>query len=174
MVITREMHEIVDFLKAEEQYALFAGFAAYLYTGVETSADIDIFVPSMAVVKRICRLFIPRGWKLTRKKSDGKLYMLSTLKKKDTTLDIVFSKIAREIWVPCKTSLPFGRGRLNAVSPEVLFLTKLQGMTSLHRTESKTARDRRVLSVLRRRIDVGKLRKLLNKLPDVFWTKGRF
>jgi len=41
-MLTNEMQEIINFLSEKDNYAIFAGFAGFLHTGVASSADIDM------------------------------------------------------------------------------------------------------------------------------------
>lgn len=59
-MITPEMEEILHYLHHQKGYALFAGFATYLLTGIEPSSDIDVYVSSHSEVLRISDDFSKR------------------------------------------------------------------------------------------------------------------
>ncbi|MEM4271869.1 MAG: DUF6036 family nucleotidyltransferase [Candidatus Pacearchaeota archaeon] len=174
MKLAKEMKEILDFINNRKDCVIFAGFAAYLQTGVRASKDIDVFVPSMDAVKKIAKYFSDKGWKQTGLKTDKKLFMASTLKKRNVTFDVIFSKSAKEILMPLRIKIQFNKYTLYSISPESLFLTKMSQLTSPKRTDNKTKRDRQVIARLRKKINLAKLRKLLQKMKDVFWTQGYF
>ena len=172
MSITPEMEEILQYLHTKDNYALFAGFAAYLHTGVEPSPDIDVFVSSHTDVKKITEDFIKKGWNQFDFKTND--FFMSTVKKNETTFDIIFSEPAQKVLLPCRIVVSFQDNPLYTISAEALLLTKMNQLTSLKRSDEKTKRDREVIHVLREKIDVQKLRKLLQTLEDSFWTKGHF
>ena len=166
MILTPELKEIIQYLHTKDHYAVFAGFCAFLLTGVEPSFDIDVFVLSADTVKQITEDFIKKGWRI-QYTADG----MGTVKKNDTTFDIIYSKPAK-IFLCNRIQVSFKGYRLFVITPEALFLTKMNQLTSLKRTEEKTKRDRDVIHILRQKIDVEKLRTLLQTVDDSFWTKG--
>jgi hypothetical protein len=163
------MEEILQYLHKRDGYALFAGFAAFLLTGVEPSPDIDIFVSSRNDVQKIADDFIPKGWNVQRTEE-----WINTVEKNGTTLDIVFSDNAKKAFLPCKIAVPFKGKKLFSVTPEALLLTKMNQLTSQERSDDKTKRDRKVIYQLRKEIQVKKLKMLLENLEDTFWTEGYF
>lgn len=169
MSITPEMEEILQYLDGKDNYALFAGFAAFLHTGVEPSPDIDIFVSSLNDLRKITEDFIEKGWMLQC--ADR---FMSTVRKRDTTFDIIFSEPAEKALLPCKVAISFEDKELFSITPEALLLTKMDQITSLERSDEKTKRDRKVIHILRQKIDVKTLKKLLQNLEDSFWTEGYF
>jgi hypothetical protein len=170
MPITAEMEETLSYLSGKEDYALFAGFAAFLYTGVEPSPDIDILVDQPESVRKIIGDFIQKGWEKTR--YFGEQFVMGTVKSGDTTLDICFSQPGRTIFFPQRVTVYYKGAPLLVITPEALLLTKMNQLTSPERTDAKTARDRQVIEILREKIDVSRLRELVNSLEDTFWTKG--
>lgn len=172
MVFTDEMMEILRYLNNKEDYAIFAGFAAFLHTKIESSADIDILVKSIKEVNNISKDFINNGWKQKNKKTGNVLFMNSKLEKNNTTFDIIFSKSAEEIILPRKVKLSFDIYKLYVVSREVLFISKLLGLASESRPEEKIKRDRKVVNILRNNLNLKGLRKLLVEMKDAFWTSG--
>ena len=167
MDITSEMEEILHYLHRKDDYALFAGFAAYLHTGVEPSPDIDIFVSSLSNVKEITEDFIKKGWTVLHSHD-----FFSTLEKNGTTFDIFFSKIAERAFLPCSIVIPYKDLSLSVISAEALFITKMAQVASLERSAEKTARDRRVIHILRQKIDGKKVKELFQNIDDSFWTEG--
>ena len=79
------MKEIIDYLCTRDNYVICAGFAAHLHTGVESSADIDIFV-AREEISKIAEEFEQKGWKVTKTTDrDGQLFW-KQLEKNETTL----------------------------------------------------------------------------------------
>lgn len=171
MSITPEMEEILQYLRNKDNYALFAGFCAFLLTGVEPSPDIDVFVLSGEDVKQITDDFLEKGWRKIRYTTDD--IFMSTVEKNGTTLDVVFSEPAK-IFLSDKIRVFFKGNQLFVITPEALLLTKMNQITSPERSDEKTKRDRAVIHILRKKIDVKNLRRLLLCLEDSFWTKGYF
>jgi hypothetical protein len=171
MNITEEMKEILQYLSNKDNYALFAGFAAFLCTGIESSADIDILVSSYGDIKKITEDFISSGWDHIQFRTDK--ISMSTVKKNKTTFDIIFSQFARKLF-PSRIVVSFDGKKLFCISLEALLLTKLNQLAAIERSEEKTRRDRLVIRVLRKKIDVRKMRELLQNLEDSFWTEGYF
>lgn len=170
MPITAEMEEILSYLSGKGDYALFAGFAAFLYTGVEPSSDIDIFVDQPESVRKIIGDFIQKGWEKTHYFSEQ--FTMGTVKSHDTTLDICFSPPARTVFFPQRVTVYYKGTPLLVITPEALLLTKMNQLTSPQRTDAKTVRDRQVIEILRKKIDASRLRELVNNLEDTFWTQG--
>lgn len=166
MSITPEMEEILQYLHNKDNYALFAGFAAFLCTGVEFSPDIDVFVSSPEDVKEISEDFLKEGWNLLSLND-----FLVTVEKNGTTFDIIFSKIAEETFFPCRIKILYKGKHLFTVSLEALFLTKMHLIASLQRSPEKTARDRKVIQILRKKMDGKKVNELIMNLNDSFWTE---
>lgn len=166
MILTPELKEIIQYLHTKDHYAVFAGFCAFLLTGVEPSFDIDIFVLSDNTVRQITEDFLKKGW---RKQYTNDF--MSTVKKNDTTFDIIYSKTAK-IFLSGRIQVSFKGYRLFVITPEALFLTKMNQLASLKRTEEKTKRDRDVIHILRQKIDVEKLKNLLQTVDDSFWTNS--
>lgn len=169
MTLTPEMEEILQYLCTKDDYALFAGFAAYLHTGVEPSPDIDVFVSSYNDVKKVTEDFIKKGWTLKRTND-----FMSTVEKNGTTFDIIFSENAQKVFLPSKVMVSFQGNPLYTTNVEALLVTKMNQVASPKRSEEKTKRDREVIRVLQKKIDVQKLRKLFQTLEDSFWTEGYF
>jgi hypothetical protein len=171
MSITPEMEEVLQYLQKKDSYALFAGFAAFLLTGVEPSPDIDVFVVSEKDVNQITDDFLKKGWRKMRYITDD--IFLSTVEKNNTTFDIIFSKTAK-IFLQDRIQIHFKSIRVFVISPEALFLTKMNQVASPERSDEKTKRDREVIHILRKTIDVKALKKLLQNVDYSFWTKGYF
>ncbi|MBU7013940.1 MAG: hypothetical protein HXS52_08150 [Theionarchaea archaeon] len=170
MPITAEMEEIMSYLSGRDDYALFAGFAAFLYTGIEPSSDIDIFVDLPEKVEEIIEDFLKKGWKRTQYCSQQ--FVTGTVKSHDTTLDLCFSPPAHNVLIPERITTHYKGIPLLVITPEALLLTKMSQLTSPLRTDAKTARDRQVIQMLRKKVDVSALRELVGNLEDSFWTQG--
>lgn len=174
MTFTPEMQEIIDYLQDKDNYACFGGLAAFLYTGIECSADIDVFVDSIENVKAIAKDFIDKGWKEIARKTDRDYYIIITVEKNNTTFDIYYSKLSSECFLPDKVELEQDGKKAWAINAEALLLTKINQLTSLKRTEEKTLRDRKVIHLLREKIEPQKVKDLLQKIPYVFWRERKF
>ena len=172
MEITSEMEEIIQYLHKSVNYALFAGFAAFLLTGVEPSFDIDVFVSSPDKVRKVTEDFIEKGWNLRQSTSND--FVLSTVEKNNTTFDIVFSSLAGKVFLPGKIAVSYKGGKLFAIAPEALLLTKMNQLTLMERSTEKIRRDQKVIAILRKHIDVEKTKELICNLDDSFWTEGHF
>lgn len=166
------MQEILEYLHTKKNYALFAGFAAFLHTGVEPSPDIDVFVSSIDDVKNITGDFTQKGW--THMQRTTNTYFMDTVEKNNTTFDIIFSKSAKEVFLPRRVKIYFEDKCLYSISVEALFLTKMNQVASQKRSDCKTKRDREVIHILRKKINVQSLREILEDLKDSFWTEGYF
>ncbi len=173
MKINKEMKELVKFLSGRKDYVIFAGFGACLYTGIKCSADIDIFVPSFKSVKEIASLLKEQGWKQIKHETDNKYYSVAVLKKSKTSLDVVYSVTSKKALYSTKEKIKFNNYNLNVLSKEAMLMTKINQLTYIKRKKEKHVRDRKVINILRKEINVEKLRKLLNKLHEAFWTLGR-
>lgn len=169
LTITPEMEEIIHYLHNKDNYALFAGFAAFLLTGIEPSFDVDIFVSSCNDVKKIVNDFVKKRWTLQYSTD-----FMSTFEKNNTTFDIIFSETAKKAFLPGKVQVYVEGSSLYIISPEALLLTKLNQVFSLQRSAEKTKRDRKVIHILRQRIDVRELRMILQNIDDTFWTERYF
>ena len=172
MTLTSEMQEILEYLHTKKNYALFAGFAAFLHTGVEPSPDIDVFVSSVDDVKDIADDFTQKGW--TPIQHTTNTYFMDTVEKNNTTFDILFSKSAKEVFFPQRVKIYFEDKCLYSISVEALLLTKMNQVASRERSDCKTKRDREVIHMLRKKINVQNLREMLEDLEDSFWTEGYF
>jgi len=117
--------------------------------------------------------FLEKAWKKTRELLN-KNSLILTLEKNKTTLDICFSEKCKELFLPEKVIIKFEDKTLYAINPEALFFTKLNQLTYQDRTENKTKRDREVISILRKKINVNKLKKLIEKTSEDFWITGYF
>src|SRR3989338_593967 len=137
MVLSKELSELLEFLSKRKDYAIFSGFGAFLHTGVKASADIDIFVPSFKIVNEITKLLVSKGWKKILRKTDKKYYLLSTLKKNNMSLDIVYSVTSKTALYPMKEKLKYFGWNLSVLSKEAMFITKLNQLTQLNRKEEK-------------------------------------
>ena len=167
MVVTSEMEEILLYLHSKDGYALFAGFAAFLHGGVEPSMDIDIFVSSPHDVKEITEDFIRKGWTLSNSQD-----FFNTVEKNNTTFDIIYSELAKKAFLPCALVIPYKDLYLSVITAEALFLTKMAQVSFLQRSPEKTARDRKIIHILRQKIDCKKVKELLLNMDDSFWIKG--
>lgn len=167
------MQEILDYLHDKENYALFAGFAAFIHTGIEPSPDIDIFVHSREDIETIIEDFTQNGWK-NIKYEKSVLFTSATLEKNSTTFDLIFSASSREPLLSSKVKVQFQERNLYTISCEALLLTKMAQITSFDRSPQKTERDRKVIHILRKKIKVETVRELLQNLSDTFWTEGYF
>lgn len=173
MTLTHEMIELVRFLSKRDDYVIFAGFGAFLHTSIESSSDIDIFVPTPKTVEEISKLLATKGWKQVKKETDNKYYSVSCLKKKKTSLDVVYSVTSKKSFYPTKERIKFQKYTLNVLSREAMLITKINQLTQLNRLKTKYERDRKVIDSLRKKINIKKLRKLLKNLHELFWTFGR-
>src|SRR3989338_656230 len=173
MNLTSEMNELIKFLSKRDDYVIFAGFGAFLHTGVECSKDIDIFVSSFESVKKITKLLKEKNWKQVKQETDNKHYSVAILEKNKTSLDIVYSVTSKDTLYPTKEKIRFQEHSLNVLSKESMLITKINQLTYIDRAKEKYKRDRQVINILRKEIDIKKLRKILPKLHKVFWTFGR-
>ncbi len=171
-MITKEMRELMGYLARIDGYVIFAGFAGFLQTGVEASEDIDIFTKSIADIAPIAEDFVSKGWKLTREENDGDRWAMKTVEKNGTTFDICCNTNASRVLVPRAVEVEFEGYKLKVLSPESLLVSKMAQLTGLHRSPEKTLRDRKVLEIIRKRVDPEEARKLTNEMSDEFWTKG--
>ena len=169
MTITPEIQEILNLLEKRNDYVIFAGFAGYLHTGIETSADIDVFVP----VKEADNIAKQMAWKET-KRSVSQNSKIITLEKNKTTFDIVGINKGTEPYFETRVEHDFNGKKLWIMSKEALLLSKMNQITTINRTDAKTDRDRKVIALLRSKIDLKKTRELAAKLSDEFWQKGWF
>lgn len=166
------MQEVLEYLCTRENYAIFAGFAAFLHTGVAPSPDIDVFVPSIDDVEDMTDHFVNRGW--TLKNRTAHTHFMGTVEKNNTTFDVIFTKPAKEVFLPRKVKVRFEGKHLYSISVEALLLTKMNQIAWRERSNDKTKRDREVIHILRKKIDVANLREMLEDLDDSFWTEGYF
>ena len=89
MNLTSEMNELIKFLSKRDDYVIFAGFGAFLHTGVECSKDIDIFVSSFESVKKIAKLLKEKNWKQVKQETDNKEQItINNEQKKETVNEI--------------------------------------------------------------------------------------
>lgn len=169
MAITPEMQEILNLLEKRNDYIIFAGFAGYLHTGVETSADIDVFVP----IKEVDNISKQLRWTETKRTTSQNAKII-TLEKNKTTFDVIGINKGTEPYFETKVEHDFNGKKLWIMSKEALLLSKMNQVTAEDRTEAKTSRDRKVIAILRSKIDLKKIRELATKLSDEFWQKGWF
>ena len=74
MKFNNEMKEIIEYLNTRDSYVIFAGFAAYLQAGLDSSDDIDIFVAPEEISK-IAEEFEKKGWTIAKTaERDGQMY----------------------------------------------------------------------------------------------------
>ncbi len=172
--MNREVSEILRYLNGRSDYCIFAGFASYLHTGVKASNDVDVYVASKKRLRQIAKDFIKNGWKI-KKERQNKFYEFKRLIKNDTTVDLLYSVIGKKCFLlNNKTKIKFQKYNLNVLNKEALFLSKLQVIMEPDRKESKHKRDRKVLNILRKDLDITKLRTLMKKLPRGFWRDGDY
>lgn len=171
MVFNKEMQEIVTFLAKQKKYAIFAGFAAYLHTGIEPSADIDVFMSQKDVV-RTAKTFVKKGWTEIKRRLSQEVIVI-TVVKNNTTFDII-TVPQKSPYFKTRVTCAFRGKKLQVISSEALLITKMNQLTWESRTDVKTKRDRKVIALLRKKINVKKMRALLPHLSDHFWTKGYF
>jgi len=160
-----EMGELLDFLSQREDYCIFAGFASKILLGVSSSADVDVLAKDMnLIVNELGK----KGWSKTIKTE--KVIMLQ---KDKTEIDVCKSEIP-ELF-DSRSRIKYSDWELYVMSPEALFITKMNNQLAKEdRSEDKTKRDRETIKRLRGKIDPEKLRKLILKLPDEFWTERRW
>jgi len=171
-MITNEMKEAILYLSDKENYMVFAGFATYLQTGIESSADIDIYLKSKEDFDGMVEELVSQGWKKVKEGTDNTHYWHACLEKNGSTLDLVYSKSTAEVCFPLKQKFERDGIELYALSTELLFLEKLNQLSSIKRTEKKTERDREAVSILRKMLDLDKLRAILPQLKDIYWREG--
>lgn len=169
-MMTPEMKEALSYLSAQKDYALFAGFAAFLHTGIECSADIDVLVPSKAVVSRYQKNLAKQGWRVLSHKQ-GRYYRHIAFGKDKTTFDVGYTASSKPFFdTAIKTK--WSGFTLRVISKEALLLTKMNQLAATDRSENKALRDRKVIHKLRKEINLKRLRSLVPKLHDTYWTKG--
>jgi len=171
-MITPEMNEIIDYLSTRDNYAIFAGFAAFLQTGVDASADIDVFIATSEEIEQMSQEFQQKGWTEPERKIVQDKVVKATVEKNETTFDLIFSVNAQAYIDTCEKVECEGK-QLSVLSKEALLVTKMLQLTQ-NRPDSKTQRDRQVIADMRPKIDPMKLKQLLSSLDNTFWTKGYF
>ncbi|MDD4983368.1 MAG: hypothetical protein PHH82_00825 [Candidatus ainarchaeum sp.] len=173
--ITKEMDEITQALDNIDDYVIFGGFCSHLATGLETSADIDIYVKNKELLNKIKDQFKNKNWKIdfqsNNKNSEHNYVRLS---KNNTTFDVHTSLLGTKIFLKQTKKIKYKKIYLNCLNTEALYITKLQTIIDTNRTSEKVLRDKQVIEVIKKDIDYIVLRKILLKLPKEFWTKGRF
>ena len=174
MVFTKEMSEIVDFLISRDDYAIFAGFSAELHTGIESSADIDVFFSDEKAINFVVKTFLKNGWEKFGGGKGDKGYVYFNLRKKETTFDFATSDNVRSVSIPNRERVNFNGKFLYTICKEELFLGKMVTASIENRLESKQIRDKKVVQILRNKVNPSKLKHILNILPVQFfigWDK---
>ena len=187
--MNQEIIEILKYLEPREDYLVWAGFAQFAHLGLKASADIDIYVSSKENMNRISADFQQNGWKIKKHipvERGSKVVIIGMgmtlgeiigwkwdkLEKNETTFDIVFSKPASELFFHDKVKIEVYSHKINFISKEFLFITKLGQLSSSERTDEKRKRDLETIMKLRKQIDLDKIRKMVLKLPDSYWLTG--
>ena len=120
MVFTKEMREIIEFLTKKNDYAIFAGFATEIHTGIASSPDIDAYYSSKDKIKSVCKTFLKNGWKITRKFTGKNGYLFVTLMKNKTTFDLWTSNTIKKISVPNKEKVIFRNKKLYTITFHII------------------------------------------------------
>jgi len=170
MVFTKEMLEVINFLTTQKDYAIFAGFATEIHTGISSSPDVDVYYSSKNKIKSVCKIFTKNGWKITRHFKGKKNYLFMTLMKNNTTFDLWTSDTIRSISIPNMEKVIFRNRKLYTICKEELFLEKMIGASLDGRKKYKQERDKKAVNILRKKINDKKLKKLLEKIPAKFFT----
>ncbi len=169
--MNKEINEILEYLGGISEYAIFAGFAGFIYTGIKASLDIDVLFPDRNLLIKVETDFLEKGWKKMKSSKSSGFFSVS-MKKSSTTFDLVYTENVKKIIMPGVEKIKHQKYILNVVGCEWLFLSKLNGISFPQRTSAKVARDRRVIQLLRKRINVGKLKKLVMNYGDDLWKNG--
>ncbi len=174
MSLNKEILEIIDYLSKKKNYAIFGGFASFLYFNIEPSNDIDIFTTKISDVREIKKDFTKKGWKEINKKAVGKKYLWICLKKRQTTFDVHFSKISSTIFIKRKINKKYKKYTLKVIGFEEMFISKIQCLIEEKRPLPKIKRDRKLISIIKNKINRKRLNQIFLDVPKEFWTKGYF
>lgn len=169
----KDLVEILEFLAGREDYVIFAGFAAFLHTGVPASPDIDVFLNQLPSTEAVLGHFITRGWKRHRREGKSGEWEVVTALRGRTTFDICWSLNASSVLVPDATTMLFQGLSLRVISREAMFLTRLVSLSSPGRTSAKSRRDRRVLAALRPLVVPDRVADLAARMAGSFWISGK-
>lgn len=170
-----EVSEIVEFLsRSRYRYAIFAGFASHLLTGVESSNDVDVLFSKEADCREIAESFASRGWIPTKDCWETPEHLNIVLNKKETEFDLVYSTHAVQHLLDEPTIVDFGGSRVLTLSREAMLLVKINQMTKPDRSPEKVFRDRNVINILRKQVDILRITALAGQLGSRYWTEGRF
>jgi hypothetical protein len=157
-------------LTKQKDYAIFAGFATEIHTGIPSSPDIDAYYSSKDKIQSVCKSFMKKGWKVTRNFSGKNGYLFRTLMKNETTFDLWTSNTIKSISVPNKEKVTFRNKKLYTICKEELFLEKMIGASLNGRAEYKQQRDKKAVNILRKKVNKKKLKRVLEALPAKFFT----
>ncbi len=169
MVFTKEMSEIIEFLSTQKDYAILAGFATEIHTGIPSSPDIDAYFSKKDTILSVSKAFLKNGWKITRNFRGKNGYLFKTLMKNETTFDLWTSHTIKSISIPHKERVIFRTKKLYTICKEELFLEKMMGVSLEGRAEYKQQRDRKAVKILRKKVNAKKLKNLLEILPASFF-----
>lgn len=168
--MNKEIKEILEYLNNISEYAIFAGFAGFLHTSIGASLDVDALFSNRNALVKVEMDFLEKGWrKIKSSKTPG--FFSVSLKKSRTTFDLVYTENVKKIIMPGVEKMKYQKYVLNSVGCEWLFLSKLNGI-SFPRALAKVTRDRKVIQLLRKKINVGKLKKLVMSYGEDFWKNG--
>lgn len=167
---SQEIIEILDILSTQTEYIIWSGFAQYAHLGLPYSADIDIVVKDIKTKETIEQFLTANGWKEIPNKLSMK--ELHTFLKNGSTFDIKVSSIPYDLFYTDHVSIEVYGRKLNFISKEGLYVTKLGQMSIDNRSDEKVKRDRDTIQKLRPLLDIEKLRAMIQKLPDSYYRTG--
>jgi len=162
--MNEEMKEILGYLETRNDYVICAGFAQYAHLGIPCSSDVDIFTDTSDTKRAISSDFEGKRWEVFRSYP-----YLNSLRKKETTLDILYSDNAAQNYFPDAVVIEVYGHRVCVLSREALFLMKLSQLFWDERTEEKRRRDWVAVNSLKLLVDTKNVKGLIGKMPDSFW-----
>jgi len=173
MPVTTEMKEILSYFSGRDDYAIFGGFASMLHVGLETSEDIDVFIYSRETANKVYEDLLQRGWNEKAKVEDKWVWYVG-MEKNGTSFDMHHSELSNKVFLNNTVEMRFDKYPLSIVGTEELFIAKIHALIDDDRSPEKVQRDKKVISLLKDKIDGEKMRLIFDKLPEEFWTKGYF
>jgi len=167
-----QIKEILSYLEKRNDYLIWAGFAKYAYLEGEYSADVDIFTDTPETKRDIIADFQKLGWQVPTISTIRLRWDWNRSEKGGTTFDVVYSPRATQLIIPEKVELIVEGYKLQFISKEWLYLTKLGQLIWKGRSEEKRQRDIQAVLGLEDLIDAQKIVKFVSQLPACFWKEG--
>jgi len=176
--ISPEMADVIEFLFPRDDYVIFGSFAGYLLTESACSRDIDILVHTLEATLMFSDYFLHRGWHLVesgttlvQEKNDGSVRVI-TLERNEMTIDICYYPALVDALFSSCIRVSFDGRLIRTISPEAFLITKLNHLT-LDLPTDRTQRDREVIRLIRKEVNLDKLYTLLQSMGQKFWIQGR-